>query len=267
MTPNERPTSRHPERMPLHEPLAHLAHELRTPLNALGFSLTILRTAPDRSVRDQALNVMDRQLEMLKRFADDLFELAHARVERLPCHLELIDLNDVVRHALEACDAGVTEREHTVRRSLARTLPRIEADAIQLRQVVVNLVDNAIKYTPPGGRIDVETALEGAEAILRVSDNGMGIATDGLAAIFRPFQRALPAIGPATAGLGLGMGLPLVKAWVGAHHGTVQAHSRGIGLGSTFTVRLPLRQPAPPPPERRPAARHAASGPAAVQSA
>src|SRR5581483_5231588 len=160
----------------LHEPLSQLAHEMRTPLNALGFSIQLLRAQAGVGMRTETLDIMDRQLELLKRLADDLFQAAQAQASAAPRQLCLVDLNEVTLHAIEACEPSLRARQHTLTLSFTPMLPLIEGDRIQLRQVIVNLLDNACKYTPPNGTISLATTLEDGFAVMRVSDNGCGIA-------------------------------------------------------------------------------------------
>jgi signal transduction histidine kinase len=220
-------------------PLQQLAHELRTPLNAIGFAMEVLRMAPERIAREQALDIMERQLQVLTRLGDDLFHAARGGGD-LPSrrYVVSLDLNAVARDAIESCQAALAQRGHHVVTMLAERLPSIEGDLIRLRQVVTNLLHNARKYTPPGGRIVVRTSLERGQAVLRVQDNGMGIARRELHPIFESFRQ----LDPKARSTGLGLGLALVSTWVAAHHGTVEVHSDGVGKGSMFTVRLPLRQ-------------------------
>ncbi len=217
-------------------PLTQFAHEVRTPLNAMRFSIRILRSNPDRSLRESTLDVMERQLQVLTRLTEDLFHVHEHRGRASLEQFALIDLNEVVRHAAEACAGALRDRQQTLTTLLADDIPEVAGDAIRLGQVVVNMLDNARKYTPAGGRISLVTALEHSHAVVRVQDNGMGITAAQLAAFAKHFRQSGESPDRAH---DLGTGLHLVKTFVTAHQGTVEVHSDGVAAGSSFTVRLP----------------------------
>lgn len=217
--------------------LGMLGHEMRSPINAIALSLELLRRAPAGREQGQSIESIERQLEVLTRLAEDLF-LA-ARLPSAEEHLVMarIDLNEISRLALETCRGGIEDRRHRLFAHHESGPLAIEGDATRLRQVIVNLVDNAVKYTPPYGRIHVRTAREGNRAVLRIRDNGIGIPPEKLKRVFEPFVQVGDPRAPTR---GIGLGLALVKKWVDLHGGSIKVHSDGADLGSEFVVRLPL---------------------------
>jgi signal transduction histidine kinase len=221
------------------EALAIVAHELRTPLMAIAAAAHLLEraSAADPTV-DHACRVLRRQVEHLTRLADDLLADAHAcRAAVVKRHA--VDLGRIAQDVIADHRAAARLDRHTV--SVHAAPVWVDGDAVQLRQVVDNLLSNAVRYTPPGGRISVAVAAHGALAHLRVADTGIGITPGLLPRIFDPFHQPGRSAGQAREGLGLG--LALVSRLVRLHGGTVEVASRGSGRGSTFVVRLPRRTP------------------------
>jgi signal transduction histidine kinase len=227
-----REANRHKE-----EFLAMLAHELRTPLAPIMNGLTLLQleepVSPDAKL---ALGMIDRQLKQLVRLVDDLLDTARISQGKIELKVERIELESALHAALETSRPALEERGHT----LVVTAPDgplyIDADRVRLAQAFGNLLGNAAKYTPPGGRVALEIARGDAEAVVTVSDSGRGIAPELLPHVFDLFRQ-----GPQSEGLGIG--LALVRELVVLHGGTVRASSDGPGTGSRFTVRLPLVAP------------------------
>jgi signal transduction histidine kinase len=219
--------------------IATLAHELRNPIGAIINALRVLERfgAPET----QAIKLRDligRQAKHLIRLIEDLLDVARLRHGKVRLQREPVDLREVVHLALDALKASGLASHHDVRDSLAAAEPIIvHGDATRLEQVVRNLLDNAVKYSPARTTITVAMHRDGAEAVLRVRDEGIGIASDMLPRLFEPFAQA-EAAGQRAAG-GLGLGLPLVQSIVQQHGGTIEAHSDGIGKGSEIIVRLP----------------------------
>lgn len=217
------------------ERLAMVAHELRTPLGAIRYAATTLEAAADARPQVQAAcAIIRRQIERAGRLVDDLLVPSGAHGSRLGLGLERLDLVAVVTEAVEALRGPVEERGH----QLALVLPGgplvIRGDVDRLAQVVTNLVWNAAKFTPAGGHIDVTLAREGHDAVIRIRDDGIGIAPAMRDRIFRLFTRAAPA-GDA----GRGIGLSVVELIIARHGGHITVHSDGPGRGSEFVVRLP----------------------------
>ncbi len=229
--------------------LAMLAHELRNPLTPIRCAVEILKK-PDASVSHvhQARDIIDRQLMKLTRLVDDLLDVSRITYGKVSVRRELLDLSSIVAQAVEASRPLIEARRH----ELAVTLPAkpigVEGDPLRLAQVFSNLLDNAAKYTDEGGKITLSVATEGSEAVIRVKDDGVGIAPTLLPYVFDLFAQAERSLDRTQGGLGIG--LTLVKQLLEMHGGRVEAHSRGTGQGSEFVVRLPLAelpQPHSPP--------------------
>lgn len=216
--------------------LAVVAHELRRPLAPIASGVTLLRRrGADVDVRGLA-GMMDRQVRDLARLVQDLADEQPADAFDFSVRLQHVDLVRAVQEAVQVVLPLVAARRHRVASAIeAGPLP-VRADPLRLRQIVVNLLENAAKYTPVGGRLDVEVRRDGAHALLQVRDSGLGIAPERLRWIFDDKPRS----GARAGGGGLGVGLPLVRRLVGRHGGTVSAESDGPGRGSRFTVRLPV---------------------------
>ncbi len=234
--------------------LATLAHELRNPLAPLRSGLQVMRlSAGDPAATARVTEVMERQLAHMVELVDDLLDVARITRGQVELKHAHIDLKDVLDLAVETAMPAIEDRHHRLDiRPAGEPLP-LFADATRLIQVVNNLLNNAAKYTPHGGTLTLATRRDGAEAVLTVTDNGVGIAPEALDEVFGMFNQ----VGRSrdrTHG-GLGIGLSLVRSMVELHGGSVSAASAGPGLGSTFTVRLPLavaaaasEEPAPAPP-------------------
>jgi signal transduction histidine kinase len=219
------------------EALAGLAHELRNPLNAMSLLLDLAeRTPPDPARMNDLTARLRRQTNRLTRFMNDLGDVIRSERGALLVNKEEVDLNEVVRSAIEATAPELERRRHRLEVRLASQILTIDGDAGRLEQVLVNLLTNAAKYTPAGGRIAVQSEGREREAIVRVRDTGHGIAGPDLQRIFERFTRVVPHSGDPG---GMGLGLALVKELVGLHQGTVLARSDGPGRGSEFEVRLP----------------------------
>jgi signal transduction histidine kinase len=225
--------------------LAILGHELRNPLAALSNAVAVLSEIGWNRERSEPLRqIVTRQMRHLSHLLDDLLDVSRAVTGKLSLRREPVDLAEVVaRCTAPFRQAGAAPGHRVTLR--AEPVP-VEADPGRLEQVVANLLDNAVKYTPEGGEILVEVTRDGDSAMLRVRDTGVGISADLLSRIFDPFTQELQAIDRSRGGLGLG--LALVKRLAEMHGGSVAAHSEGPGRGSEFTVRLPLsRAPAAAP--------------------
>lgn len=218
-----------------HERLAIVAHELRTPLGAVRHAVRTLESAGDQRPDVQAAcAIIRRQIERSIRLVDDLLLPPGPLGSALGLGLEPVDLAAVVAESMDALRGLVEERGHRLTLTLPPEPVVVRGDAGRLAQVVSNLVWNAAKFTPAGGHIAVTLACEAGEAVLRVRDDGIGIAPGMRHRIFRLFTRAAPA-GDA----GRGIGLSVVELIVARHGGRVTVHSDGPGLGSEFVVRLP----------------------------
>jgi PAS domain S-box-containing protein len=218
--------------------LATLAHELRNPLAPIRNGLQIIRLTPDRAAREQAREMMERQLGQMVRLVDDLLDISRISRNKLEMRKARIDLWAVVRSALETARPQVEARGHTLTVTLPPQPVYLDGDLTRLAQVFWNLLNNAAKYTEPGGRISLTADLHGGEAVVAVRDNGIGIPPPSLPNLFEMFSQVDRSLERAEGGLGIG--LALVKGLTEAHGGSVEAHSEGVGHGSTFIVRLPV---------------------------
>jgi signal transduction histidine kinase len=219
--------------------ISMLAHELRNHLAPLYAAAHVIRTIAGSPKVDYPLRVIDRQLEGLRRLVDDLLDLSRIGTGKIDLILGTVSLHDVVTQAIETMQPLICEREHSVEVLFPPTPMLVEADASRLEQVFVNLINNAAKYTPRGGHIWIEGAIEDQEAVVHVMDNGVGIPHEMLPRIFDLFTQVEAARSRSEGGLGIG--LSLVKNLVTMHGGSVQVRSDGPGRGSEFTVRLPLK--------------------------
>lgn len=221
--------------------LAMLGHELRNPLAPIGNAVEVLRLHENESPEVQwAVGVVGRQVTQLRRLVDDLLDVARITYGRFQLAFAPLLLPDVVRHAVERCRTQIDAREHRLRIHVASEPLAVYGDSTRLEQAVVNLLDNAAKYTPPGGQLTIAIAAEDGEAVIRVGDNGNGIRAEDLESIFQLFVQGERDMARSQGGLGVG--LSLVRRVAELHGGRVEAASDGIGKGSVFTLRLPLSQ-------------------------
>jgi PAS domain S-box-containing protein len=219
--------------------IALLAHELRNPLVPLRAGLHVLRLGgPDADALEKARSMMDRQLSHMVRLIDDLLDVSRISSNRLHLQKSHVSLSDIVNHALEGVGSSIQAAGHQLDVSIPERTVVFDADLIRLAQVLGNLLSNSVKYTPKGGRIWLKAEVRGGEAVLSVKDTGIGVPHEALPRLFEMFSQVDRSVERVTGGLGIG--LALVKGLVETHGGTVSAESPGPGLGSTFTVRLPI---------------------------
>jgi PAS domain S-box-containing protein len=219
--------------------LATIAHELRNPLAPIQAVVELLRIkefADPQVVWSRG--VLERQVGQLARLVDDLLEVSRVAEGKLELRRENVDLNTVIRQSIEASRVLIDACAHTLTLSLPSSPVILDADPARLMQVIQNLINNAAKYTPPGGAIEVMAVRDGGEAVITVRDTGIGIAAEHLPTIFGIFKQLAPGLSRSQGGLGIG--LSLVQALIERHGGTVVASSQGIGQGSEFVVRLPI---------------------------
>ena len=218
--------------------LATLAHELRNPLAPIRNALHILKPpATDAAAAERLRAMMERQVRHMTRMVDDLLDVSRITRGKVVLRKEVVTLAGVVERVVEATRPLVEERRHEVTLDLPPEPVCLEADPTRLEQVLANLLNNAAKYTDPGGRVRLTARREGGDLVLHVRDNGVGIAADMLGRVFEPFVQADRVLHQSQGGLGIG--LTLVRRLVEMHGGTVTAHSDGPGTGSEFVVRLP----------------------------
>jgi len=219
--------------------LAILGHELRNPLAPMTNAIDLIRRTDDAAIKQQALSVLDRQVAVMVRLVEDIMDVTRATSGKMDLKRRVLDLRDVVGLGVESARAQASERSQSLRFTAIEGAIVVEGDRDRLQQVFANLLNNAIKYAPPGGDILVNATIEGEDGVVRFEDNGVGMDAAVLPHIFELFTQE-ESSREASAG-GVGLGLPLVREIVRAHGGTVQARSNGRGKGSVFTVRLPLR--------------------------
>jgi PAS domain S-box-containing protein len=226
--------------------LVMLSHELRNPLAPIRNAVTLLqRGDPGGAAAQRARDVIDRQVAQLTRLVDDLLDISRITEGKIRLGKERVSLRDSVRRTVE------DHRDLFQRRGIALELAAgdaplwVDADATRLVQIVGNLLQNAAKFTNPGGRVRVELDCDGESALLRVCDDGVGMDAATVAKLFQPFMQAETTLARTQGGLGLG--LALTKGLVALHGGEVRAASQGIGSGSQFAVSLPLAEPGPEP--------------------
>lgn len=235
--------------------LATLAHELRNPLAPIRNSLHVLRLA---SARDdpsvaEVCDIMERQVEHMVRLVDDLLELSRITRDTIELRKEPVELAAMLRTAVEASRPLIEGGRHRLEVSLPAETITFEADGVRLAQVFANLLNNAAKYTEEGGRIWLTARRRGDWLVVSVRDSGIGIPATMLPMVFEMFTQVDRSLGRAQGGLGIG--LALVRRLVKLHGGSIDAHSRGVGQGSRFVVRLPLPRCTAPLREQ-PALRH-----------
>jgi PAS domain S-box-containing protein len=225
-----------------HVVLGTLAHELRNPLGPLTNAAQMIGViASDKPQISSCVQIIERQVRFIEMLVQDLLEATRVGVGKMKLHYESVDLRAAIANAIETCSAVLTDRRQSVEVLMPDAL-RLDADAIRLQQVIVNLITNSSKFSPPGSGIWIKATVDEDELVLRIEDHGKGIPPELLPRIFDLFTQA--GSEGDSAGQGLGLGLGLVKSIVELHGGTVQARSEGDGRGAEMIVRLPLRQPA-----------------------
>ena len=222
--------------------LAILAHELRNPLAPISNAIEILqRLGPKDGELVRMRELIDRQVRHMSRLVDDLLDVSRITQGKINLRSEPLELTGLVRRAIEAHESDVSARGHRLVVKLPEAPVEVTGDAVRITQVIGNLISNAVKYTPEGGRIEVGLAAADGHALVSVRDNGIGIDGDHLAHVFDLFGQLKNPRPREHTHDGLGIGLALVQRLIEMHQGQVEARSDGVGLGSEFIVRLPLR--------------------------
>ena len=219
--------------------LATLAHELRNPLAPIQTGMDLLQRSRDGAAAERALGVMRRQLKHMVRLIDDLLDVSRITQGKLELKRSRVELADVLQAAVEASRPFIERGQHVLTVNMTEPKLAFDADLTRMAQVVSNLLNNAAKYTPFGGSIELSATRDGELAVIQVRDNGVGIPREHLEDVFQMFSQANRVLERAQGGLGIG--LALVRSLVEMHGGSVSAWSGGPGQGSTFTVKLPLR--------------------------
>ena len=219
--------------------LASLAHELRNPLAPIRTGVAILRMTGADARAPTVLAMMERQLQHMARLLDDLLDVSRISRGKITLHPERIDLRHVVDTAVEASRPLIDQMGHAFSVSAPSEPAFLSADPVRFAQIISNLLNNAAKYTPPGGKIALKAEHRGHEVEVSVTDNGIGIPGESLESIFEMFTQIGSQSSDSQSGLGIG--LSLAKGLVTLHGGTIQAYSEGLGRGSEFRVRVPTR--------------------------
>jgi PAS domain S-box-containing protein len=219
--------------------LSTLAHELRSPLAPLVNAMELIRlTEPKPPSLEYPVRLIERQVAALRRLVDDLLDLTRVGAGKIELRLETVDLAVIIAHSVDTVRPCLEQRQHRLDVLHPAAPITVRVDPVRLQQVFVNLLENACKYTHPGGRVWIESTVEGDEAVVEVIDTGIGIPADMQERIFDLFtQVETPPYGSRS---GLGIGLALVRDLVALHGGSVQVLSQGPDQGSRFSVRLPL---------------------------
>ncbi len=227
--------------------LATLAHELRNPLAPIRNAVQIMQLSRDEAMHDDARKIIERQLRQMVHLVDDLLDVSRISQGKVELRLEQVDVADAVLDAIETSRPLIDAGRHHLTTKLAP--PRalmVDADPTRLTQIVANLLNNAAKYTPEGGHIQVLAERDGDDAVITVQDSGIGLSPDMLPRVFDMFAQVDRSMERAQGGLGIG--LALVKRLVEMHGGSVAATSDGPDRGCRFVVRVPLiRAPARAP--------------------
>jgi signal transduction histidine kinase/CheY-like chemotaxis protein/drug/metabolite transporter superfamily protein YnfA len=238
--------------------LAVLSHELRTPLTPVLATIDMLsRDQTLQTAIGADIQLLRRNVELEARLIDDLLDLTRISKGKLQLNLEVVDLHDVIAHVLEICGRDIADKGLVLHKNLAATHRFVRGDPARLRQVVWNLMKNAVKFTPAGGQITVLTS-SNERLQIEVHDSGIGIDAASMPGLFRAFEQGDPTIGRQFGGLGLG--LAITKALVDLHGGKVWADSAGKDTGARLFVELPLLQGAHAVPAESAAAVQSVSG-------
>jgi len=219
------------------ELLALVAHELRNPLTPIRTAAALMgRVKSEELPRVQAM--IERQVAHMARLVSDLLDISRVNTGKLRIEPRLVEMAKVIDEAIDSCRPAMDMRLQHFRVAVPSCALEVHGDPVRLAQVVSNLLDNASKYTPNEGDIKLLVEVVGETIVMTVSDSGIGITAEALPNVFDPFMQDPRAIG--FNGIGLGIGLTVARELVEAHGGTVVATSAGSGLGSIFTVTLPL---------------------------
>ena len=217
--------------------LAILAHELRNPLASLDSGLKLLLRRPDGPQAQEISTLMEAQMTHLVRLVDDLMDVSRITQGKIELRTCSFDLRDALSAAIAMARPNMEAKQHRLTVSEPQAAVMILADQVRVTQCIANLLNNAAKYTPAGGRIEAEIVDDGGEVSIRVADNGFGLSAEEVQFIFRMFSQVEDHAEHARGGLGIG--LALVRQIVELHGGRVTAISPGRGDGATFTITLP----------------------------
>jgi signal transduction histidine kinase len=226
--------------------LAILAHELRNPLGPIRNAVELLRKLDPSPApaQENARQMILRQTGHMVRLVDDLLDVSRISQGKITLRRSPVELSAVLRAAVETSQPNINNRHHQLDVQFPQGEAWLDGDSVRLAQVIGNLLNNAAKFTPPGGRITLSASCVDSHAVIRVQDNGIGIAPEHVSSIFNLFSQAGHA--PDRVQDGLGIGLSLVRTLVHLHGGSVSAQSGGTGMGSAFEVTLPITKSSAP---------------------
>jgi signal transduction histidine kinase len=225
--------------------LATLAHELRNPLAPLRSAVELIRHGAVTPAKlEWAAGMMERQVRALVRLIDDLMDVSRINRGKIELKREPLALNDVLVEVVETVRPSIDEARHELAVLMPDRQVVVDADRTRLAQALLNLLNNAVKYTDPGGRIELGVLVEKANAVITICDSGIGIAPEHLEEVFQMFSQVESALTRSRGGLGIG--LSLTRRLIEMHGGTVRASSDGVGQGSRFQISLPLSAAAAP---------------------
>jgi two-component system, sensor histidine kinase len=216
--------------------IAILAHELRNPLASLRTCVDLLHGAPGQPPTPRVVGALDRQTNVLMRLVDDLLDVSRIKADKIELRPEPLDLVEAVESAIATCRPFIDDKRHTISLETPSGRVSVVGDSIRIGQVIGNLLSNAARYTPAGGRIEVEVAATDTTGIVRIKDSGIGIPTELQDSIFNMFvQERVRSDGSG----GLGLGLALSRRLIEMHNGAIKVESEGRGKGTTFEFQLP----------------------------
>jgi signal transduction histidine kinase len=229
--------------------VAMLAHELRNPLAPMRNAVYLQKGMQiDDPNFTRTRDIFDRQITHLSRLVDDLLDVARLERGKVLLQLKRVDLNEAVTAAVEACLPITQQSGHRVEVDMSPSPLPMQADAVRIEQILSNLINNAAKFTPAGGRIAIRTYRDKTDAVVTVHDTGIGIVPDRIDEMFNPFTQGDQTLARSTGGLGIG--LTIARRVASLHGGTLTATSAGPGLGATFRAQFPLLLEDHPPADR-----------------
>jgi signal transduction histidine kinase len=220
--------------------MALLGHEVRNPLSAIKAAVATLQRRAQDAAQERVSGIIGRQTDIISRQIEDLLEMSRIARGKLRLQPEPTELTALTAEVVRSLQLRADVRERRLQLDLPAKLLVARVDPIRYEQILINLLTNALKYTPPPGDIRLSLEQDGNEAVVRVRDEGMGLEPEQLHSIFEAFAQVETARAMSQGGLGLG--LPLVRSLVELHGGTITARSDGLGKGSEFEVRLPLER-------------------------
>ena len=229
------------------ELIASVSHELRTPLNViLGWTATLQRRYEEPAKTRDAVAILERNARMLWQLVEDLIDVSRIASGRVQLRMGPVDIGEVVRASCNTLRPTTLAKRVTLNCSVAPDLPEVRGDEVRLQQVIWNLIWNALKFTPAGGRIDVAIRAGDEGVEIEIVDTGIGIDPGFLPHVFEPFRQGTPSASDPTRGLGLG--LSIVRHLIELHAGRIDAYSEGVGRGARFRVTLPAADVEPSVP-------------------